>query len=299
MIWPRFASVMRAVADPAWLAIALGLFSALTLAFANMAVKMGGDILAGRAILSSSAALIVAPFALVVPLPDTATIEALAWAIPAHFAYQLCLVRAFERGDLSLVFPVMRGLAPLFTAIGGVWLLGESLHPWGWAGLLLATGAVILFALPAGRAPWREHPDGRALGWALATSVGIALYNIADANGVRVAPQPWTYIVWLFLVDWVCITFTALALRRRVLIGTVRAGWRLGVSAGALSVLSFGGALYAFSLIEAAKVAALRETSVVWAALFGARFLGEGAGRRRVIAAVVLVSGLVLLQVAG
>lgn len=280
------------------LAVALGLLSALTLAFVNMAVKSGGDILAGRAILSGSAALLLAPFALVVPPPDGATWVALGWAWPAHLLYQFCLIRAFDRGDLSLVFPIMRGLAPLFTAVGGFVLLGERLGGWGWAGLVLATGAATAFAWP-GRGGWRAHPDRTALGWAVATAIGIALYNVADAKGVRVAPSPWTYIVWLFLIDWIGVGVAALLFRRDRLRDTLRSQWRTGVAAGALSVASFGSALYAFSLIEAAKVAALRETSVVWAALFGARFLGEGAGRRRIIAALVLVSGLILLQVAG
>jgi drug/metabolite transporter (DMT)-like permease len=79
----------------------------------------------------------------------------------------------------------------------------------------------------------------------------------------------------------------------------VRMKWRYGVAAGALSILSFGSALYAFSLMETAKVSALRETSVVFAAAMGSLFLGEGFGRRRLIAAVALACGLVLMQFAG
>lgn len=278
------------------LAIALGLISALTLALTNVAVKRGNDILVGRAILSSSAAVMIAPFALIVPLPDAATWTALAWAIPAHFAYQLCLVRAMQRGDLSLVFPIMRGAAPLLTAGFAVVVLREHLPLIGWIGLTLATGAVILFVLPARGVSLAAHPDKVALGWAFATAIGVALYNMADARGVRVAPSPFTYIVWLFMLDAICITTTALALRRRELGRAVKATWRHGAAAGALSSISFGSALYAFSLMEVAKVSALRETAVVWAALMGNRFLGEGFGARRIVAALVLAAGLVLLQ---
>ena len=98
------------------LAVCLGLFSAVTLATANMSVKMGSDILVGRALLSASSALLIAPAALFVPLPDARLWGALMLTIPAHYAYQLCLVRALQSGDLSLVFPVMRGAAPLLTA---------------------------------------------------------------------------------------------------------------------------------------------------------------------------------------
>lgn len=285
--------------DGTALAIFLGLFSAVTLAAANLAVKMGTDILVGRAVLSASAAVLILPFVLLVPPPDRATAEALMLAIPAHFFYQVCLVAAMQRGDLSLVFPVMRGAAPLLTALAALLLLGEALAPLAYVGLLVATGAVTAFALPPKGSPLRRHPDAAALLWALACAGGVALYNVADARGVRIAPDPFTYIVWLFLLDWVLVTLWALAVRRRALVDAVRAKWRFGVSAGMLSILSFGSALYAFSLMETAKVSALRETAVVFAAMMGAVWLKEGFGRRRILAAAALAAGLVLMQFAG
>ncbi|PAX06791.1 hypothetical protein CKY28_15445 [Sphingomonas lenta] len=259
---------------------------------------MGVDVLVGRAVLSASAAVLVSPALLFAAPPDAATWGALAVAMPAHFAYQLCLVRAMGRGELSLVFPVMRGAAPLLTAVAAAALLGEGLHPLGWAGLVAATGALLVFAWPPEATGLRAHPDRAGLGWALATAVGVALYNTADARGVRVAPEPLTYIVWLFLLDAVPITVLAVATRRRALRAALEARWRYGVAAGGLSVLSFGSALYAFSLLAVAKVSALRETSVVWAALLGGRVLGEAMGRRRVAAAALLAGGLVLMQFA-
>lgn len=282
--------------DDELLAITLGLVSALTLALANVAFKKGGDILVGRAVLSSAAAVMIAPAALFVPMPDAATWTALAWAIPAHFFYQLCLVRAMQRGDLSLVFPIMRGAAPLLTAGFAVVALREHLPPVGWLGLIVATGAVIVFALPARGIALLAHPDKAALGWALATAVGIALYNMTDARGVRGAPDPMTYIVWLFMLDAICITTTALMLRQRAFASLVAETWRTGLAAGALSLVSFGAALYAYSLIEVAKVSAMRETAVVWAALIGSRYLGEGFGVRRIVASITLAAGLILLQ---
>ena len=282
--------------SPALLAVCLGLFSAVTLAAANMSVKMGSDILVGRAILSVSAALLILPFVFVVPRPDAATWTALAWAVPAHFFYQLCLVRAMQRADLSLVFPVMRGAAPLLTAFTALLLLGEALAPLAWAGLVAATAAVVSFAWPPRGTRLKEHPDGIALLWALGTAIGVSLYNVTDARGVRLAPAPETFIVWLFLVDPICITATALLFRRNALAAAIAMKWRYGVAAGALSILSFGSALYAFSLIEVAKVSALRETSVVFAAAMGSLFLRESFGRRRIVAALLLAAGLVVMQ---
>ncbi|HEV2567394.1 DMT family transporter [Sphingomonas sp.] len=285
--------------SPELLAVLLGLFSAVTLASANLAVKMGADILVGRAVLSCSAALLIAPAALFVPLPDRPTLEALALAVPAHFFYQMCLVQAMSRGELSLVFPVMRGLAPLLTAVTAWLLLGQKLSGVEWLALAVATGAIIAFALPPKGSALRDHPDAAALGWAVLTAVGVSLYNATDARGVRIAPDPLTFIVWLFLVDWICVTGAALLLRRGQLIAAVLPQWRSAVTAGALSILSFGASLYAMSLIDAAKVSALRETSVVVAAILGAVFLKEGFGLRRIGAAAVLAIALAALQFAG
>jgi drug/metabolite transporter (DMT)-like permease len=264
-----------------------------------MSVKMGTDILVGRAILSTSGALLILPATLFVPPPDAATVRALLLAMPAHYFYQICLVQAMGRGDLSLVFPVMRGAAPLLTAVTALFFLGEELAPLAWVGLLVATLAVSSFALPPRGVPVRHHPDRVALAWAVGTAIGISLYNVADARGVRIAPSPLTFIVYLFLVDGFLITITALIFRRKAIAAAVAMKWRYGVAAGALSILSFGAALYAFSLIETAKVSALRETSVVFAAAMGSLFLGEGFGRRRLIAAAALAAGLVLMQFSG
>jgi drug/metabolite transporter (DMT)-like permease len=283
---------------PELTAVALGLFSAVTLATVNFAVKLGADILVGRAILSCSAALLIAPAALFVPLPDARTWGALALAVPAHFFYQMCLVQAMRRGDLSLVFPVMRGLAPLLTAVTAWIALGQALSALEWLALGVATAAIIAFALPPRGRGLRDHPDAAALGWAVLTAVGVALYNATDARGVNLAPDPLTFIVWLFLVDPICITLTAVLRRRGQLVAAIRPQWRSAVAAGALSILSFGASLYAMSLIEAAKVSALRETSVVVAALLGAAFLGEGFGVRRMGAAALLAAALVALQFA-
>lgn len=280
-------------------AVLLGLFSAVTLAAANIAVKIGADILVGRAILSCSAALLIAPAALFVPAPDARTWGALLLAMPAHFFYQTCLVQAMSRGELSLVFPIMRGLAPLLTAVTALLVLGQRLNAVEWLALAAATGAIIAFALPPRGIALRRHPDAKALGWAVLTAVGVALYNATDARGVRIAPEPLTFIVWLFLVDWICVTAAALLLRRGELAAAIRPQWRTAVAAGALSIFSFGTSLYAMALIDAAKVSALRETSVVFAALMGALILHERIGARRIGAAVVLASALVALQFAG
>ena len=277
-------------------AILLGLFSALTVAVANMLVKRGGDILAGRAVLSITSAALLVPFAFMVPLPSAAVWTALAFAIPAHMLYQFSLVRAMHRGDLSLVFPVMRGSAPLLTALFAVFILNEPQSALSWTGLCLTVLAVISFALPEGQAASRVRPDAQALIWSGMTALGIALYSVADARGMRLAENPFTYIVWLFLLDfWGLLVVLVVARRGRVLADMRRAG-RGAVLAGILSIFSFGAFLLALRLTDAAHASALRETSVLIAALLGWLVLKEPLGPRRTAAALVVVLGLVLMR---
>ena len=187
--------------DAELLALALGLFSAVTLAAANLSVKAGRDILAARAILSATSAILLLPALFFLPLPDSATWRALALAVPAHMLYQFFLINALMRGDLSLVFPVMRGSAPLLTGIAAAFLLDEVLTPAGFAGLLVAVLAVVAFAWPPKGERMRSHPDRTALMFAALTAIGIALYNVTDAAGVRAAVSPFTFIAWLFVLD--------------------------------------------------------------------------------------------------
>ncbi|MEM0987065.1 MAG: DMT family transporter [Pseudomonadota bacterium] len=275
----------------------LGIFSAVTLAIVNTAVKRGGDVLTARIILSASSAVLMAPFVFLVPWPDEATWWALAIAVPVHFGYQACMIRALHRGDLSLVFPVMRGFAPILTAASAWLVLGEALSPIAVAGLFIATGAVVYFARPPeGFFGPGLHPDGAALFWAFATALGVAAYSVADARGIRLANDRFTYIVWLFVLDWVGVTSVGVLSRGSALLPALMGQWRYGLVGGVGSIFSFGAALYAMSLIEVARVSALRESAVVFAALFGWLYLKEGLGQSRTIAAVILAIGLVLMQ---
>lgn len=276
----------------------LGLGSAITLASANAFVKASGDVLMSRAVLSLSGAAMVLPAAFFVPLPTAQTWGILALSLPAHWCYQAALIRAMHRGDLSLVFPVMRGSAPLLTAFGAMIVLGESLAPLAIAGLVIASLATIVFALPEAERIGDASVRRAALFWAVITGIGVALYNIIDAQGVRTAPSQFTFIVWLFLLDWIGLNTFALLNRRRAYFSGLAARWRYGAAAGGLSVLSFGMALYGFSLAPVAYISALRETAVVFGALLGWIFLKEGFGPRRTLAAFALAGGLILLQAA-
>jgi drug/metabolite transporter (DMT)-like permease len=270
--------------------------SAVTLAGANTFVKATSDILAGRSVMALSSAVIMAPFAFVVPLPNAATWEILALSIPAHWIYQTALVGALSRGDLSLVFPVMRGSAPLLTALVAALFLHEHLSTLALAGLAIASLSTVVFALPERAFGGSRDLRRSALLWALATGVTVAIYNVIDARGTRVAPNPFSFTVWLFLLDWIGVNTITFLTRRKTYFAMLRGAARYGIGAGALSVLSFSAALYGFSIAPVAYISAMRETAVIFAALLGWFFLKEGFGARRTTAALVLAGGLSLLQ---
>lgn len=278
------------------LPVAICLMSAISLAASNVLVKRGGDILTSRMVLSIVMALSVLPLAFFVPLPPRETLPFLALSISVHWFYQFSAIRALHRGDLSLVFPVMRGLGPLATATIASIALHESLSAWQIAGLVAASAAIIVFAIPTGATVHARRLDRSALFWSVMTALGVGLYAVADARGVREMPNLLTFIVWLFLFDWIGVTLVALWQRRGGIMTAIRPQIRGGIIAGVLGAFSYGLAIFAYTLTDAAIVTALRETSVVFAAGFGAFLLHEGFGRRRTIAAAVLACGLVLMQ---
>lgn len=281
--------------------VALCLLSAITVAATNLFVKRGGDVLSTRMIVSIAMMLSVVPFVPFVPMPTPAIWGALAISVVVHWFYQFAMIRALHRGDLSLVFPVMRGLAPLLTAIVATFVLSETPSLIGWFGLLLATAALIVFAMPEEKGA--NHPPIKqaALFWAVVTALGIAFYSVADANGTRIAADTetvFTFVVWLFLLDWIGITAAMIWIRRRRVWSDVAPQIRDGTIGGLLGTVSYGAALWAFTLSEAANVTAIRETSVVFGAIFGAVFLKEAFGPRRIAAASLLAFGLILLEFA-
>ena len=283
--------------DPGFFAFLLGMGSAVTLAGANTFVKAAKDILGGRAVMAITSALLALPIAFFVPLPEPQTWTILALSLPAHWLYQTALVRALSRGDLSLVFPVMRGSAPLLTAIFAALALGEHLSALSIAGLVIASLATVIFALPEKNFGGSHAVRNSALLWAIATGACVAIYNVIDAQGVRSGSSQWSFIVWLFLLDWIGINAIALPTRGgRQFIASARAALWPGMGAGACSLASFSMALYGFSIAPVAYMSAMRETAVVFAALMGWFFLREGFGLRRTLAAVILAAGLCLLQ---
>lgn len=268
------------------------LVSAISHAVMGMLTKRAEDRLAFRAVLMATGALLYLPLILTQPVPPWEVWRFLLLGAVIHWAFQMTMIAAFERGDMSLVYPVMRGGAPALAAIAALVFLGETLSAGEVAGLSIASLAVLGFG-------WPERggaPKLAAIGFALAAAAAIALYTVNDAAGARAAGNPLLYAGWFSLVTAVPIVGTALVRRGSQLPRLMRQELKWGVVASLFGAVSYGFALYAYSVASVGPMSALRETSVVFGALLAAFVLKERFGRRRIALAILLAAGLVLMR---
>lgn len=275
------------------LTISLVLLAALLHASWNALTKAGGDPLISITIISATGGVCAIPLLLLSPLPDAETWRWLLVSACIHYVYQLSLVRIYRLGDLSQVYPIARGLAPLGVATLAAIGAGERLQPGQLAGLACASIAIV--SLGTSRSPGRSRRH--AVGAALVTAALIGAYTYTDGRGVRSVESPEHFIGWSFVLAAVPLVATTIRIRRAAGLGPWR---RLGVPAVVGGLMATGGyaiALWAMSRAPMATVAALRESSVLFAAVIGTLWLGESFGLRRVLSALLLVVGLFLVQV--
>jgi drug/metabolite transporter (DMT)-like permease len=256
-------------------------------AVVNAILKGGKDKMAGRAIIDGSSAVILFPATLLVPLPEGAWGWLAATAV-LHCFYLFALVRALETSDFSAAYPILRGTAPLLTAALAIGIFGEPASPHELIGIFCIGAA--MFIMVTGR-----HIAPKGLAWALFTGVMIACYTVVDAQGVRAAPTPTSYIVWMFvLMGSLTVTMFGLV-SRGAIFASAAAQWRLGAVAGALSILTYGLALSAFALGPTAPLAALRETGMVTALLIATFVLKERVTPGRAIGVLGILTGAALI----
>ena len=272
------------------------LLAALLHASWNAMIKGGSDVLLDTATIVAGAGLIAFPFLFVVPLPNAASWPYIFGSIITHLAYYFLMVNAYRTGELSLVYPLMRGVAPLITAVLGVVWLRELPAPLSWIGMLLISIGVVALALrPADAAPVLSG-HGRAVRFALGNAAVIAVYTIIDGTGARLAGNPWSYIVWLFVLDALPFSIYMLATQKRAFVVALMDRRRHGLIGGALSAGAYAISVWAMTKAPVALVASLRETSVLFATLIGARLLKERLTARRWAGVGAVVIGVMALK---
>lgn len=260
----------------------------------NTLVKAGDDRTAMLVLVMVGGGVAWSPVAALLPLPEAASWPFLCASALIHLVYAASLLAAYRHGDLSQVYPIARGSAPALVAIGAWLLAGEVLT--SIEGVAVGVVSVGILSLA-----WRQgglQADSRSVRFALLTGITIASYIVVDGMGVRRAGTPLAYVAWLFLAEGASLACIGIWLRRSRLRPTLRANWLPGLCGGVIASASYGIAVWAMSRGAMAHVTALRETSVLVAAVIGTRILGEPFGARRIAAAAMVAAGAVALQLA-
>jgi phosphonate utilization associated putative membrane protein len=275
-----------------WTVLAAVLLGALLHASWNAVIKSSLDKELDTAVMHGTGALVGLPAALAVGWPAAEAWPYILASVAIHLGYFVTLAGALRYGDLGLAYPLMRGTAPLLVAVAATLGLGEVLGPWAWAGVLGICVGVISMGLSR-----EAMAQPKAVGFALANAVIIALYTVVDALGVRASGNALQYMLALFaLSGW---PFAALVLARRgraVMWPYARGRWPFALGGALASMGSYGAALWAMTQAPVATVAALRETSVLFAALLGTWLLKEAFSLRRAVGTAAIVAGVVALR---
>ncbi len=273
------------------LATALVLGSALLHASWNAMIKSSRDVMLDTALVAAGASVLALPLIVAMPLPAGASRPFLAASIAIHIGYFATLARAYRVGDLGHAYPLMRGTAPLLVALFGVALLNERPSAIMWFGIvLISSGILSIGLLKAGRA------QRDATAWALTNAVIIASYTLVDGVGVRLSASVAAYVAWGFLLQGAAFVAFVAVVRRRAALDYAARNWRRGLAGGLCLISAYGIVLWAMTQAPVAAVAALRETSVIFAALLGSLFLKEPFGRTRLVAACAVAAGVAALR---
>jgi uncharacterized membrane protein len=259
----------------------------------NALVKSDGDKLAVMGMIAVTEAMISLALIPLVPFPSPESWPFLAVAVLLHVSYKVFLFKSYQHGDLSHVYPMARGLAPLIVALLSVMIVGETLSPASHLGVIGIGIGLISLAFTRGL---QVRDERRALLYALMTGCFIASYTVVDGLGARAAGSPHGYMVWVTLCDAPPFLALCLMLGGKALFETPRTSWRRGVLSGMCSYAAFWTVLWALTLAPMAPVAALRETSIMFAVLFGVVFLRESLNVVRLVAVGAVLTGAVLLR---
>jgi drug/metabolite transporter (DMT)-like permease len=280
---------MRALTIGVLLAV---LAAAFLHALWNALIKGGASRVGGMMVLSVVEVPLGLAVVAVLPPIDPAAIPYVLAAGCTHFAYKFFLVSAYDRGDLSRVYPIARGAAPLVVALVGAAFLADAMSGWEYAGVALLACGILAMA-------WGVIAGGeerRLIPFALGSAAATATYTLIDGLGGRVSGQAVAYVGWVFVADGLIFTVGMLALRGMAVVPRDGRAWAHGALASVASFGAYGVSVWAMTRAPIALVAALRETSILFAVLIGWLAFGERMDRIKLLAAGLIVLGVVLTR---
>lgn len=260
----------------------------------NAVVKIGLDRFATVTLIALASGLVAAPCLLLTGLPAWPAVPFLFASMFAHVGYNLFLARAYQAGDMAQVYPLARGAAPLIVTLISLFFLADPLDVTHLTGVVVLVLGIWLIAVRGGTGALRLNRH--AVGSALVTSLFIAAYTLIDGLGARRAGSANAYAATLFVMDGLAMLPVALGVRGVPIFTAMRPEALRGLFGGALSLAAYWISIWAMARAPIATVAALRETSILFALLIALVFLGERLTPWRIVSAMVIVAGIILLR---
>jgi drug/metabolite transporter (DMT)-like permease len=275
------------------------LVAALMHALWNVLLKSGSDKPLETAAANFITALLALPVLLIYGLPEPETYPYIAASIVLHLAYFYLVASAYRFGDLNFAYPIMRGTAPILTLVFGYLFLNEQVSNSVMMGIFLVSAGVILLGL---RKTGTSVHHLKALLFALGNALVIALYTIIDGHGVRLSNNAWSYVSLLMFLHGCIFLLLVFWQRKRqqllsVSLSYLRSRFMYPLIGGACIIGSYSIALWAMTQAPISLVAAVRETSVLFAFLFGVLYLKESLYPQRILGAIGVCGGLVLIRI--
>jgi drug/metabolite transporter (DMT)-like permease len=274
------------------LVVGLILSAALLHASWNAILRGGADRLWSITVMCATSAVVALPFLFFLVLPARASWPCIGFSAALQVSYCLFLVRAYREGGLAQVYPIARGTSPLLVTLGAAVVAGERLTPAALGGVALVSLGIMALAFEKAR------PSARSTLSALATGVFVAAYTLTYGVGARLSGNAQSYTAWLFLVQGVAMPLVYLALRGRLTLPLKEAETWKALAGGVFGLLSYGVVIWALTLAPMGRVSALRETSILFAAVIGAVFLKEKLTPARLTAALMIAGGAITLSAA-
>lgn len=275
-----------------WSVAAAVLFGALLHASWNALIRSSSDKTLDTALLQVLGSVLGLPLVAAVGWPPAHAWPYLAASVAIHLGYYTALSRAYHHGELGLAYPLMRGTAPLLVALSTAAVVGESPSALSWVGVLGVCAGVLALGLSRQAL---ESPRGAA--FALANAIIIAAYTLTDALGVRASGDALQYVAALYVVHGWPFALLVLARRGAAACWTyTRVRWPMAALGALASMVSYGIALWAMTRAPVATVAALRETSVLFAALLGTWLLKEAFTPQRAAGTALILAGVAALR---
>lgn len=272
---------------------AIVLFAAFLHAFWNAVVKGAHDKTIVLGLIALGHVLPGIAMVILAPLPTAASIPFIIGSTVIHWGYYYLLNVAYRLGDLSVIYPIARGMAPVLIALGAQIFVGERLGLLAWSGILCVSCGIMVLT----RGVFRSNLPRIGLLAAMGTALMIAAYSITDGVGVRLSGTALGYIGWLFVAESIVAVYIFSTRWDRLRALDVRT-LCLGIAGGIISGAAYALVLYAKTLAPLGIVSALRETSVIFATLIGVMWFKEGPRRNRLVAAAIVAAGIVLIAAA-